>query len=205
MATTSAARHILLSAKCRPRFPFPDSNANGEQLSLGVSAKLVNGADSAELNAMEADHCFYPEKKEVQQQKELTSMRKEMEGYKNLLEDIYLQGMNRSINERLAKTLNKPNHTKDKDRENSPFSCPHSAAAPMGRTEVVYEDFNRSEKSRATGYMGKSSEVAWMQQLDTQAPKHDDGKGTQCLASQFQFPMDNSIASMNYRLDYQGI
>jgi hypothetical protein len=53
--------------------------------------------------------------------------------------------------------------------------------------------------------MLKSSEIAWVQQLEAQASTHDNQGVTPSLSSQFQFPMDNSIAFGKYDLDYQNI
>lgn len=72
----------------------------------------------------------------------------------------------------------------------------------MDGIDVVEEDHNRSQKSQATGYMGKNSEVTWMQRLNAESTKRSDGSHSNAIA-QHQLPIDNSIASMNYRLDYQ--
>lgn len=37
--------------------------------------------------------------------------------------------------------------------------------------DVVDEDVNRSEESRATGFVGKNSEVVWLQSLDVEAER----------------------------------
>lgn len=71
-------------------------------------------------------------------------------------------------------------------------------------TGGVDEDLNRSEKSRATGYIGLNSEIPWKQHLDSQAWKCNDEEATS-MNPQFQFPIDDSIASMDYHLDYQSI
>lgn len=52
--------------------------------------------------------------------------------------------------------------------------------------------------------MGKTSEIAWMQHLNYQAPKQSNDV-TSGTTSWFQLPVDDSIASMNYHLDYQSI
>jgi hypothetical protein len=69
----------------------------------------------------------------------------------------------------------------------------------------VNEDFNRNEKSRATGYMGKNPEVAWMQVLDSQATDRRNDKIPTNTTLQCQVPIDGSISSMNYHLDYYSI
>jgi hypothetical protein len=57
--------------------------------------------------------------------------------------------------------------------------------------DLASEDFNRDEQSRATGHMGKNSEVVWMQRLDSETKTADDDKVT----------TGNSLASMSYHLD----
>lgn len=58
--------------------------------------------------------------------------------------------------------------------------------------------------SRATGYMGKNSEVTWMQRLDFEASKqgtHEDpSQPTADVA-----PSDESISLLNYHLDHQSL
>lgn len=50
--------------------------------------------------------------------------------------------------------------------------------------------------------MGENSEVTWMQRLNAESTKRSDASHINAIA-QHQLPIDNSIASMNYRLDYQ--
>lgn len=65
------------------------------------------------------------------------------------------------------------------------------------------EDLNRNEKTRATGYFGKNSEVAWMQKLENEA-KHRSRHGIQdgdpagdCSRGRPEVP----ISLMSYYLD----
>ena len=58
------------------------------------------------------------------------------------------------------------------DDDNERPGSEHSAPERVGSTESldhINEDFNRNEASRATGYMGKTSEVTWMQRLKRHA------------------------------------
>lgn len=50
--------------------------------------------------------------------------------------------------------------------------------------------------------MGKDSEVAWMQQLEAEATKESDHSDSLENPPQSRLPADDSIASMNYRLDH---
>lgn len=46
-----------------------------------------------------------------------------------------------------------------------------------GSLDHIKEDFNRSPLTRATGYIGKNSEVIWMQRLKEQARSHSPNQG----------------------------
>lgn len=63
------------------------------------------------------------------------------------------------------------------------------------------EDLNRSKESRATGYMGKDSEIAWMQRLESNATKQGGNWDSLENPSKARLLVDDSIAPMNYRLD----
>ncbi|KAJ5982697.1 transcriptional regulator family: Fungal Specific TF [Penicillium sp. IBT 35674x] len=66
----------------------------------------------------------------------------------------------------------------------------------------VGEDLNRNEKSRATGFMGKSSEVAWMQRLQREAKRHsqESSDSLEHFESKRQ-EHDPALHTVNYHLD----
>lgn len=66
--------------------------------------------------------------------------------------------------------------------------------------DVASEDYNRDEKSRATGYMGKNSEVVWMQRLGIEAKRQSDDQDLEATSS-LQDLSDDSLSSTNYHLD----
>ena len=72
---------------------------------------------------------------------------------------------------------------------------------PLDGIVTVDEDFNRTQKSRSTGYMGKNSEVLWMQRLESEATRQDSTGVSLGNDQKYQLPVDNSIASMSYHLD----
>jgi len=53
--------------------------------------------------------------------------------------------------------------------------------------------------------MGKNSEITWMQRLDSESTKQSVGGVPLNTTTQHQIPIDDSIASMNYHLDYQTV
>ena len=72
---------------------------------------------------------------------------------------------------------------------------------PLDGVATADEDFNRTQKSRSTGYMGKISEVMWMQRLESEATRQGDTGVSAENNPKYQLPLDNSIASMSYHLD----
>src|ERR1700712_1770514 len=58
--------------------------------------------------------------------------------------------------------------------ENDEPSSPSSIGS-LDAIDRVEEDLNRSEHTRATGYMGKNSEVTWMQRLQREADQRAQG------------------------------
>ncbi|KAJ0422365.1 fungal-specific transcription factor domain-containing protein [Aspergillus carlsbadensis] len=62
---------------------------------------------------------------------------------------------------------------------------------------TLTEDLNRDDASRAAGYFGKASEVAWLQKLGTSVNKLTTDNEPLHL-----FHIEDSTASMNYHLDH---
>lgn len=66
----------------------------------------------------------------------------------------------------------------------------------------VDEDLNRSESTRATGYMGKNSEVTWMQRLRREAEQRSQKEpGTYEPRFDSAEDADFALTSVNYHLD----
>lgn len=79
-----------------------------------------------------------------------------------------------------------------------------SSLGSLDEIDTVYEDLNRSEISRATGYLGKNSKVTWMQRLDLETANQEDGEGPSNMATNSVIN-DESISSLNYHLDHQSL
>ncbi|KAJ5161356.1 hypothetical protein N7492_006748 [Penicillium capsulatum] len=107
--------------------------------------------------------------------------------------------------DRVAKTLKNPPIQKTDERHGNNTENPSSPPTPSNFRRPANEDYNRSDKSRATGYIGANSEIAWIQQLNSQASKRNDEETNSAINPQLQFPVDDSIASMNYHLDYKSL
>lgn len=81
----------------------------------------------------------------------------------------------------------------------------NSSESSIGSLEAidrVDEDLNRSENTRATGYMGKNSEITWMQRLRREAEKrfHNES-GTYDPRFETAEDADFALTSVNYHLD----
>lgn len=98
-----------------------------------------------------------------------------------------------------------PRRANSEGHQKRPSSASSSSSiGSLDAIDVVKEDLNRNDKSKATGYMGKNSEVTWMQCLDSEITKRR-GEAPPNLIKRHQLPIDDSIASMNYHLDYQSL
>ena len=77
-----------------------------------------------------------------------------------------------------------------------------SSIGSLNGVDRVDEDINRDEKTRATGYMGKNSELTWMQRLRKEAEQRSK-KQPGTYEARFDSPRDADFAlnSVNYHLD----
>ncbi|CAG7991253.1 unnamed protein product [Penicillium olsonii] len=92
----------------------------------------------------------------------------------------------------------------DENPENPDHDEPSSPSS-IGSLEAidrVEEDLNRSEHTRATGYMGKNSEITWMQRLQREANQRAQGLPGSLEPGQDRHA-DNelSLHAVNYHLD----
>ncbi|KAL4925535.1 Zn(II)2Cys6 transcription factor [Aspergillus undulatus] len=88
-----------------------------------------------------------------------------------------------------------PGSSRSKFRKNSSSSdaSPDSVGS-LNEVDTLTEDPNRCIESRAAGYIGKESEIAWMQKLETEADKLDG-------AIRPESPTEESITAMSYHID----
>ncbi|KAL4994263.1 fungal-specific transcription factor domain-containing protein [Aspergillus recurvatus] len=87
---------------------------------------------------------------------------------------------------------NNPRVSEHTRRDSSPSSFSSYSVGSLDELDILTEDPNRTKESRAAGYIGKESEISWMQKLDTEARKL--GKGQEETT-------EESIASMSYHVD----
>ena len=89
-----------------------------------------------------------------------------------------------------------------------------SSVAPVELVDHTEEDFNRDETARATGFIGKSSEITWLQLLSKEVNNEcetwsasmsnsgdDNGLPSPTLTPRPENPSDPFVSSANYYLD----
>ncbi|KAL4993581.1 fungal-specific transcription factor domain-containing protein [Aspergillus recurvatus] len=81
-------------------------------------------------------------------------------------------------------------------RRASASSDSSASVGSLDEVDALTEDPNRNLESRAAGYIGKESEIAWMQKLNAEASKLDSESEQQSP------PIEEPIASISYHLDY---
>ncbi|KAL4984856.1 fungal-specific transcription factor domain-containing protein [Aspergillus falconensis] len=82
----------------------------------------------------------------------------------------------------------------------APSCFPASSLIPArisGKGSTLTEDPNRDEASRATGYIGSASEIAWLQELGGKVNRLTMQVDQHCSPN-----IDDSAAAMNYHLDH---
>ncbi|KAI9879214.1 MAG: hypothetical protein M1830_009215 [Pleopsidium flavum] len=130
--------------------------------------------------------CIYADGKRDRVKKEFGNMAGKLEEYERLLRDLSIRvdGPDQLL---ISKTLEKEPTPEEDDLRSAVPSIASTyvqpaevGAEPAGETQVsagvgstgsldrVNEDFNRSEATRATGFIGKNSEISWLQSLKKQ-------------------------------------
>ncbi|RJE23550.1 Transcription factor [Aspergillus sclerotialis] len=158
--------------------------------------------------------CHYPDSWKEKAQKDLDRVSAKALDFENLLKDIgSLVDSRTSI--RIRDVLDKhsvDNEYSSRAKVNSSMIQDdihmedevgsHSSIGSLDAIDRVDEDVNRDEKSRATGYMGKNSEVTWMQRLRREAEQRS-RKQPGTYEAHLNSPRDSDLAlnSVNYHLD----
>lgn len=76
-----------------------------------------------------------------------------------------------------------------------------SSVGSLEAIDRVEEDLNRTEHSRATGFMGKNSEITWMQRLQREAEQRSRGQPGTWESHHAPFSDEYTLHSVNYHLD----
>ncbi|KAJ5605204.1 hypothetical protein N7510_010358 [Penicillium lagena] len=110
-----------------------------------------------------SQQCSYEDVKRVRDQKRLGSLSKRVDQYESLLRELEVDA-DASTARKIRKALKGPvtalSTQKVKEEEDD-----SSSIGSLDGIDMVEEDLNRSENSRAAGFFGKASEIAWMRNL----------------------------------------
>ncbi|KAJ5901057.1 hypothetical protein N7504_007050 [Penicillium tannophilum] len=148
------------------------------------------------------DECFYSQTKQDKERTQLESANSKVDRYEQLLREIS-QEVDVSVARKITKALRLAPQDQETRGEVSSASDTSSTSSigSLNALDTLDEDINRSKASIATGYHGKSSEVAWMQSLALKAGA-DRGKDGASEDVQNRLPpIDDSFASMGYHIE----
>ncbi|PYI05676.1 hypothetical protein BO78DRAFT_397985 [Aspergillus sclerotiicarbonarius CBS 121057] len=154
--------------------------------------------------------CFFVDVKRVRDQKQLGFLGKKVEHYEQLLQDLEKE-VDDNAARRIRRALRAADPLSPTDDDDDSDSTTSSIGS-LNALDLVEEDLNRSEKSVATGFFGKNSEVAWMQRLEDEAENRSrrndeslevEGKaaGNPLSLPHASQKQDTAIATMSYYLD----
>ncbi|KAJ5806806.1 C6 transcription factor [Penicillium riverlandense] len=140
--------------------------------------------------------CSYEDVKRVRDQKRLGSLSRRVDRYESLLRELEVDA-DATTARKIRKVLKQgPDTALSNQKEEDDDS---SSMGSLDGIDILEEDLNRNENSRATGFIGKASEVAWMRKLADDI----EHKGV-TEASVFKGIDDEqqtSISKVNYHLD----
>ncbi|KAJ5239825.1 hypothetical protein N7468_004444 [Penicillium chermesinum] len=163
--------------------------------------------------------CHYPVGWREKTKKQVEKLSEKAQDYENLLKDLgglvesrtadririlldkYGQDVEYSSNSNPSHSVTPQDDLPDADDPSSP-----SSIGSLEAIDRVEEDLNRNENSRATGYMGKNSEVTWMQRLQREAEHRSQGlPGSLEPGQSKRQDEDLALHAVNYHLDDLGI
>ncbi|PYI05933.1 C6 transcription factor [Aspergillus sclerotiicarbonarius CBS 121057] len=150
--------------------------------------------------------CHYPISWREKTKGELDKLAVKVTDYENILRDLGTLVDGRAA-ERIKAVLDK--HSNNGDSTQSSSVTPQddgnddevtspSSIGSLDAIDRVDEDVNRTPSSRATGYMGKNSEVTWMQRVRMEAEQR-----SRKLPGSYEADQEGEFAihSVNYHLD----
>ncbi|KAJ5211775.1 uncharacterized protein N7498_003421 [Penicillium cinerascens] len=161
--------------------------------------------------------CHYPVGWKERTKKQVEKLSDKAQDYENMLKDLGSFVESRTA-DRIRSLLEKHGLDQDYSSNNSHSVTPQdeiqddapdgddiSSPSSIGSLEAidrVEEDLNRTEKSRATGFMGKNSEVTWMQRLQREAEHRSRGLPGSLEPGQSKRQDDDlALHAVNYHLD----
>ncbi|KAJ5584534.1 uncharacterized protein N7459_004334 [Penicillium hispanicum] len=159
--------------------------------------------------------CQYPVGWKERTKRQMEKLSQRAQEYENMLKDLGSLVEIRTA-DRIKNLLDKHGTEVDYSSNNSqshsatpqddnPDADEISSRSSIGSLEAidrVEEDLNRNEHSRATGFMGKNSEVTWMQRLQREAEHRSQGLPGSLEPGQSKRQDDDlALHAVNYHLD----
>ncbi|KAJ5824535.1 hypothetical protein N7447_006875 [Penicillium robsamsonii] len=158
--------------------------------------------------------CIYPLKSREKTIKQIRSLEGKVQDYETTLKEVVNQADGQSA-ERIKHLLQKYNSNSDHALNGMPDASQDqtggskrsgspSSIGSLEAVDRVEEDLNLTESSRATGYMGKSSEVTWMGRVEEETELNSRDRTPK--AKPEDYTTDKVAPSMvNYHIDDLGI
>ncbi|KAH8695363.1 putative C6 transcription factor [Talaromyces proteolyticus] len=153
--------------------------------------------------------CQYPDGLREKTKRHLEQLSSKSDDYESLLKDLR-SSVDDGLAKRITTTLSK--YAPD-DEHNRTEPLSSSSRTPLDDVELepsspssigsleaidrVEEDLNRGENVRATGYIGKNSEISWMQRVQREAEQRSRKQPGMVEGG----PQDFSINAVSYHLD----
>ncbi|KAJ5730934.1 uncharacterized protein N7483_005442 [Penicillium malachiteum] len=152
--------------------------------------------------AYHKSRCNYEDIKRIRDAKQIKSLASNVNRYEKLLRSI--EGEVDSPTSRKIRKALKFNDGDPSEQAEGDQSDSSASVGSLEAVDVVAEDLNRNENTRASGFFGKNSEVSWIQRLEntTQRPINDVMTGSGMNSVQRNDATnDTPLATMNYHLD----
>ncbi|OQE42180.1 hypothetical protein PENCOP_c004G07920 [Penicillium coprophilum] len=158
--------------------------------------------------------CIYPLKSREKTTKQIRSLEEQVQDYETTLKEVADQD-NGEHAERIRDILQKYNSNSNNASNGTPDANEHqnggfkrssspSSIGSLDAVDRVEEDLNSTESSRATGYMGKSSEVTWMGRVEEETELRSRDQSPK--AEPEEYTTDKVAPStVNYHIDDLGI
>ncbi|KAJ5388477.1 hypothetical protein N7509_011018 [Penicillium cosmopolitanum] len=162
--------------------------------------------------------CCYTDGKREKSKRQLASLSAKVQAYEDVISKLsnrFGVSDEQLVNIALAVHWTAMPMLPEKRTLNSEPSPSHpSSDTPLDLVDHTKEDFNRDEVARSTGFMGKSSEITWLQRLSKEVNNeneewpcnNENADDENALPSPTMTPRpentsDSLVASLNYYLD----
>ncbi|EAU38568.1 predicted protein [Aspergillus terreus NIH2624] len=141
--------------------------------------------------------CHYVDVKRVRDQKQLSVLTRKVHRYEKLLGEIEheSEGM---VARRIRRTLRTSDQISSAEEDSCGSDDETSSMGSLEEIDLIEEDLNRDERSVATGFFGKNSEVSWLQRLEDESGRDNVMRTDDSPTGPAR---ETPIAAVNYYLD----